>query len=384
MTLLPWLLDNPAYGFAALVGLCVGIFYGFDGWRGDTTDLSLQESPRVKNLIWVLGPGVVALVGDVRALDPDAKKTVMMLSYFLPCVAAGFAVVGTWGIVVGASRIAAAYKGQTYGYGFGDALGDYFFYGYRYYRMKVDEAKARFLTPATGAMPPLRIALFLDVDLTITEETIQDVYARELGVKAEYDKLENDYRLKTINSAQFGRKLIALFASKNFSRAKAEELFHKVDLKSWVDQLFTLQDRGVAIYLVSAGPSYYIDVLRERKKIPKERTIRSIYYFDEAGVVSKCDAIEDDQKTDFVLKERRKYDITIGIGDNDLHDKFVSVCTIAMLTTVHSNYVHLPNFNAVFLLVDKLLQPRSPRYPDTVAASATTALASPSGGLAKA
>jgi hypothetical protein len=101
-------------------------------------------------------------------------------------------------------------------------------------------------------------------------------------------------------------------------------------------------------------------------------------------VVSKCDAIEDDQKTDFVLKERRKYDITIGIGDNDLHDKFVSVCTIAMLTTVHSNYVHIPNFNAVFLLVDKLLQPRSARYPDAVAAAASTALAGPAGGLAKA
>jgi hypothetical protein len=115
-------------------------------------------------------------------------------------------------------------------------------------------------------------------------------------------------------------------------------------------------------------------VLAARKKIPKERTICSIYYFDDKGVVCRCDAIEDDQKTDFVLKERRKYDITIGVGDNEQHDKFVSVCTIAMFTTVHDNYFHVPHFNAVFLLIDKLLQPRSPRPPDAVVTVPTGAL----------
>jgi hypothetical protein len=85
--------------------------------------------------------------------------------------------------VVAATRGAASLQKKAYGYNVGDALGDYFFYGYRYYRVRADEARARHLSPAAGPMSPLKIALFLDVDLTITEDTIQSVYSRELGVK---------------------------------------------------------------------------------------------------------------------------------------------------------------------------------------------------------
>jgi hypothetical protein len=51
-TLISWLVANPVYAFASLVGLCIGIFYGFDGWKGDTAELSFKDSPRVKN--WML------------------------------------------------------------------------------------------------------------------------------------------------------------------------------------------------------------------------------------------------------------------------------------------------------------------------------------------
>jgi phosphoserine phosphatase len=344
-----WLLTNPVYGFSGLVGLSIGIFYGFDGWRGDTADIAIQESPRIKNLIWVLGPGVTAFLGDVKALNPNVDKALLLLAYFLPCFLSAAFVVGIWGLVIGASRAIISLRGKSNGYSLVDAVGDYFFYGYRYYRARSDKNQAN----AQGGST--KIALFLDVDLTITEETIQSVYARELGVKEKLNELEQEFQLKRITSAAFGKALIVLFAKQNFSKEKAEALFDKVELKNGVDKLFSLQDRGVVIYLISSGPNYYVDILASRNKIPPERVRCSKYLFENGGLISKCDAVDDDDKINFVLKERNKFNITIGIGDNDQHDKFVTLCTIAMLTTEDSNYLRVPNLDAVTTMVENLL-----------------------------
>jgi hypothetical protein len=60
-TIVTWGWANPAYALGALVGLCVGVFYGLDGWMGDTADVEFKDSPRVKNMLWVLGGGFTAL-----------------------------------------------------------------------------------------------------------------------------------------------------------------------------------------------------------------------------------------------------------------------------------------------------------------------------------
>ena len=136
---------NGLYTFASLIGGAIGIFYGLDGWRADTADVPLQDSPRVKNLIWVLGPGVVAFLGDTKALDPNAKKVQVLLAYFAPCLIMALLVVAAWGFIIGIERIGAVIVKNNFGYGIGDALGDYFFFGYRNYRKKSDEAKTNFL-----------------------------------------------------------------------------------------------------------------------------------------------------------------------------------------------------------------------------------------------
>lgn len=141
--LVSWELANPLYAFGSLVGFSLGIFYGFDGWRGDTAALAFQDSPRVKNLLWILGPAVAAFFGDIKVLDPAAQKTLLLLAYFLPCLVAGFFVVILWGVVIAVSRIIETIRGIDYGYTPGDALGDYFFYGYRYYRTQAEAARQR-------------------------------------------------------------------------------------------------------------------------------------------------------------------------------------------------------------------------------------------------
>jgi len=150
-TVLNWAAANPLYAFGGLVGLAVGVFYGFDGWSGNTANVEFKDSPRLKNLLWVLGPGVAAFFGDIKALDPDAKRSVLLLVYAAAWLGAGFLVVLLWGFVVGVSRLLQVLNRRDYGYHVGDALGDYFFYGYRFYRSKLDEYRARSEATADAA-----------------------------------------------------------------------------------------------------------------------------------------------------------------------------------------------------------------------------------------
>ena len=54
---------------------------------------------------------------------------------------AGSAIVLFWGLIVAFQRGYASWQKKDYDYKFWDAVGDYFFYGYRYYRRRADLAK---------------------------------------------------------------------------------------------------------------------------------------------------------------------------------------------------------------------------------------------------
>jgi hypothetical protein len=119
----------------------------------DATPASCAASPASSSSSWTIGastrstpepaagPGVVAFFGDVNALDSTAKKPQLLLAYFAPCLVAGSLIVILWGCFIGIGRSFARLKKEDYGYATGDALGDYFFYGYRYYRARAAAAK---------------------------------------------------------------------------------------------------------------------------------------------------------------------------------------------------------------------------------------------------
>ena len=137
-----WAGANPMYVVGGLAGLALGIFYGFDGWRGSTKDLEFKDSPRVKNLLWVLGGAFTAVIGDVRAVDPTAKKPVLLLSYFVAFFIGAASVVVVWGFVV---LVDAARSGGRlrHAYTVLDGVGDYFYFGYRNYRDHKDQIAMR-------------------------------------------------------------------------------------------------------------------------------------------------------------------------------------------------------------------------------------------------
>lgn len=128
-----WAFDNPLYGIVLLVGLAFGIFYGFDGWRGSADEIEFKDSPRIKNLIWLLTAALAAIIGDIKSIDETAKKPVILLVYCAAVLSGTFGIVILWGLVVLIDSFGARRQlGQQYGVP--EALGDYFFFGYRRYR----------------------------------------------------------------------------------------------------------------------------------------------------------------------------------------------------------------------------------------------------------
>lgn len=48
------------------IGCAMGVFYGLDGWRGSLEAVDLQNSPRVKNFIWVVIVAFGTFIADFR------------------------------------------------------------------------------------------------------------------------------------------------------------------------------------------------------------------------------------------------------------------------------------------------------------------------------
>lgn len=202
----------------------------------------------------------------------------------------------------------------------------------------------------------MRVAVFLDVDNTLTEDFIQKQYATSLKCQSEYCALETQYGNKTINSKTFGEKIIALFASKGFTEEEAASHYQDIVLKPGAEELLKLTT--VDKYLVSNGPSYYIDALAARHNIPEENRCRSIYKFNrKTGLIDSCLAVDDQDKADFVSKFKGKYDITIGVGDSAEFDgPFLSHCTIRLLTVETGKYLYIPHLTSLVQLIGKLTE----------------------------
>jgi hypothetical protein len=139
--LIAWAFSNPVYAGALLLGVLLGAFYGFDGWRGSPQDTELSESPKVKGMIWVLTVALTTVIGDVHALDAQARKPIVFLLYLAGVIAGAVVVVVGWGIFILVAHVRGSISAD---YPITQVMGDYLYYGYRYYdreRAKKDRAK---------------------------------------------------------------------------------------------------------------------------------------------------------------------------------------------------------------------------------------------------
>lgn len=150
------------------------------------------------------------------------------------------------------------------------------------------------------------IALFIDVDKTLTRKPIQEEFALALGCETQYYELERKYQAEAISSGEFGTQIIRLFASKGFRRDQANEISNRIELQEWTPRI--LEMKGVEVFLVSSGPSYYIDHFAQKYNIPEGRVLRSQYKFArDTGIIESCDAITAMDKAVFVKKKSSNY-----------------------------------------------------------------------------
>lgn len=175
-----------------------------------------------------------------------------------------------------------------------------------------------------------KVALFLDVDITLTRKPVQSVYAQCLNCHDEYSNLERDLGTGAINSQEFGRNLVDLFASRGFTKNAAKKFYPRVEKQSWVSINL---NRSVDVFLVSAGPDYFVELLAKDLIIPAHRVLSSTYAFcDRTGIVNACIAVTPEDKAAFVRRHAGRYSALIGIGDCSRSDgPFLAACTIGLL-----------------------------------------------------
>jgi phosphoserine phosphatase len=174
------------------------------------------------------------------------------------------------------------------------------------------------------------VALFLDVDLTLTRRHVQAVYAVSLNCFDGYCALERSLEHNTIDVHQFGQGLVDLFASRRFTRARAAEYYRRVEMRSRASLLLSHE---ADVFLVSSGPSYFVERLADEFDIPRTRVLCSSYEFcNDTGLISTCSAVTSAEKVHFVRTHAPYYRASIGIGDCPRADgPFLEECTIGLL-----------------------------------------------------
>jgi hypothetical protein len=124
-----------------LLGSAMGVFYGFDGWRGTVKDVDFWKSPRAKNFLWVAGGGFLTFITDLKSLDGNADKQRLLLAYLTGFLVLGALVVLGWGLLISVKfallswRHPASYPQPPFSPFF-----DYLQYGYEYHRTEYSEA----------------------------------------------------------------------------------------------------------------------------------------------------------------------------------------------------------------------------------------------------
>jgi phosphoserine phosphatase len=175
----------------------------------------------------------------------------------------------------------------------------------------------------------MQVAVFLDVDGVLTDKAINLQYAHLLGVQDKLVGLERLYANREITNDEFNRGLIPLFREAGFSREFSEKNFKYMQMRGNTDKLLRASPNT---FLVTSGPSYFVDTLRKRRRLPKDRVLCSLYQFDKKGLLQACiRPVNSAMKGSFVQERASKFDVSIGVGDSEQDLEFLSHCDIRVL-----------------------------------------------------
>jgi predicted nucleotide-binding protein/phosphoserine phosphatase len=199
----------------------------------------------------------------------------------------------------------------------------------------------------------MRATLFVDVDGVLTLEPANMQLARRLGVENELADLETGFAEGVVATDEFGEALVQLFRRQKLTRALAEELFSSIRLRVGAERLL----RHPGAYLVSSGPSYFVEPLAKKYGIDRSRVLCTRYEFEDGqdGLIKACtNPVGQVDKEEFVHDNVRKGVLSIGIGDSpEVDSQFLSHCDVKVLIREFRNgYICVKDLKALTSLID--------------------------------
>lgn len=201
----------------------------------------------------------------------------------------------------------------------------------------------------------MKVGLFLDFDMVLSETPINIQFSEMLGVDKEFSKIEYKFSRGEIGNKQFNEEMIPLFNQNGFSKDFAENHYRDIKLNDCAEEL--VQCCPEDTYVVSSGPSYFIDRFASEYGIPPRNILCSRYEFDTENMLLKCTLpITSRQKSNFVRRMSERYDVTVGVGDSPrLDGSFLGSCTIRLLTSGRKErYLEVQSLGSVLALVESL------------------------------
>lgn len=93
-----WIFSNFTEPALLLLGFLLGLFYGFDGWRGSAENLPFNQTPRVRNLLWVVGGAFSSFAASL--FYGDVSRPRVLLFYLIGFIVGGLGSVVGWGILI--------------------------------------------------------------------------------------------------------------------------------------------------------------------------------------------------------------------------------------------------------------------------------------------
>jgi hypothetical protein len=133
--LLTQLRPQMPYFLVLLIGIVIGILYLHYAWKAPEKGVKMLESPKLKNLLWVLGGAFVTFAADFKAIDPNADKAILFYVYGGSALATfllGWILCGGW-IAIKTTwiklRSPAQYPGEPF-----HPVFDFLFHSYEHYQ----------------------------------------------------------------------------------------------------------------------------------------------------------------------------------------------------------------------------------------------------------
>ena len=167
------------------------------------------------------------------------------------------------------------------------------------------------------------------MDGVLTGKAINLQFAQLLGVQEKLIDLERSYANREITNDQFNTTFIPLFRDAGFSLQFAHDNFDKLQMRINTERLLAATPDT---FLVTSGPSYFIDDLVERYQLNPQHILCSRYEFDKQGLLCRCvQPVNSAMKGSFVKERATRFEVSVGVGDTDRNVEFLSHCGIRVL-----------------------------------------------------